>query len=456
MELESKLREPDQEPVTTGGPYPWGHFTQMKGQEPRVIVKAYGSTIVDAAGKEYIDGLAGLFLVNVGHGRKEIHEAIARQLEELEYYSLFMGFSNPPAIKLAQKLAEITPPGLNHSFFVNGGSEAVDTAFKIARQFHLREGKRRYKVISRRRAYHGVTMGALSANGVTPIRTPFEPLVPGFSHVSPPYCYRCEFGLSYPACDLQCAKAVEQEIVAQGPDTIAAFIAEPVIGSAGCIPPPPEYFPLVRQICDRHGVLLILDEVICGFGRTGKLFASEHWNVVPDLMTVAKGLGSGYVPIGATIAKNEVYEQFLGDDSATFSHGITFGGHPVACAAALANVEIILREKLAERAAEMGRYLMDGLKQLEKHPIVGEIRGLGMLIGIELVADRQTKRQFPPSARVGQQISAVAWEMGLMVRNNWDIMQLSPPLVLTKEEADRVVDILDRSFAQVQAKLGLS
>jgi adenosylmethionine-8-amino-7-oxononanoate aminotransferase len=299
-------------------------------------------------------------------------------------------------------------------------------------------------------------MGSLSANGVTPIRTPFEPLVPGFSHVSPPYCYRCEFGLSYPACDLQCAKAVEQEIVAQGPDTVAAFIAEPVIGSAGCIPPPPEYFPLVRQICDRHGVLLILDEVICGFGRTGKLFASEHWNVVPDLMTVAKGLGSGYVPIGATIAKNEVYEQFLGDDSATFSHGITFGGHPVACAAALANVEIILREKLAERAAEMGRYLMDGLKQLEKHPIVGEIRGLGMLIGIELVADRQTKRQFPPSARVGQQISAVAWEMGLMVRNNWDIMQLSPPLVLTKEEADRVVDILDRSFAQVQAKLGLS
>ena len=331
----------------------------LRSHPPLEITRGEGCWVWDSDGNRYLDAMAGLWCVNVGYGRHAIADAVADQMKRLPYYPLTQ--SHPPAAQLAGRLSELLPEGLDRVFLVNSGSEAVETALKIARQCarSRRPGENRYKIIARHRGYHGFTMGAMSATGQVARKQAFEPLVPGFLHVSPPDPYRCDHCAPKTECTLACANEFERAIRLEGPETVAAVILEPAIGGGGVFPAPPGYMERVREICDRYGVLMIVDEVITGFGRTGKLFAVEHSGVRPDLMTLAKGITSGYLPLGATIASRRVFETFLSgrDQSAKFTQVSTFGGHPCSCAAALANLEIITNERLWENAARVGPYL---------------------------------------------------------------------------------------------------
>ncbi|MBX6341936.1 MAG: aminotransferase class III-fold pyridoxal phosphate-dependent enzyme, partial [Thermomicrobiaceae bacterium] len=385
----------------------WLHFYQLhRATDPEqapIIVRGEGSKVWDTEGKEYIDALAGLFCVNVGYGRREIAEAMMAQLEQIHYVSPF-SFPNVPGTVLADRVANLAPTGPDSRvFFVSGGSEAVESALKLAKQYQRRRGQpTRYKTISRRVAYHGTTMGALSVNGLTAIRNQFGPLVPGARHVPPPYRYRCHLCQGRDGCTLACADEVARLIEFEGPETVAALIMEPVQNSGGAIPAPPGYFQRIREICDEYGVVMIMDEVICGFGRTGRWFGSDLYEVRPDIITVAKGITSAYAPLGAAIASRKIAEVFEGPESEPFMHGITFGGHPVSAAAALANLDIMERERLVERSAAMGDYLMQRLQEaLGDHPNVGDIRGAGLFIGIELVKDRETKEPMTGERLVG-------------------------------------------------------
>ncbi len=443
--------------------YSWLHFYQMQNlideRAPVVITRGEGCRVWDANGKEYLDALAGLFCVNVGYGRQEIIDAVTAQLQKISYVSPF-AFPNEPAIRLAQKLAEISPVGAGaRSFFVSGGSEAVESALKTAKQYQrLRGFGGRYKTISRRIAYHGTTMGALSVGGLTPIRNAFEPLVPGARHVPMPHRYRCDYCADHPQCIMQCVREVENAIEFEGAETIAALIMEPVQNAGGCIVPPDTYFPAIRELCSRHGIVMIMDEVICGFGRTGKMFGSEHWSIQPDIITCAKGLTSAYQALGAAIVSKEIADSFIGDEGKKLLHGITFGGHPVAAAAALANIEIIERENLVERAAETGKYFQAQLHHaLDAHPSVGDIRGLGLFIGIELVTDKRTRAQMPGGALMGW-LSQQLLERGLICRcdDRLDpVIQLSPPLIISKEEINRCVVIIEEVIGGLEKELGM-
>src|SRR5256714_3023461 len=358
--------------------------------EPIIYVRGRGATIPDATGREYLDGLAGLWNVNVGHGRTELADAASAQIKEIAYFSAYTGSSNVPAITLASRLVELAGNNFTGVFFTSGGAESNESAFKTARFFWKVQGKpNKTKIISRTHAYHGVTLAAMSATGMAIYQKMFGPLVPGFIQVAPPYAYRWQ-GDEEPG--LGAAAAVEQAILREGPDTVAAVIAEPVMGAGGVIVPPPSYFPRLREIWDRHGVLLIADEVITGFGRTGKWFALGHWGVEPDLVSFAKGVTSGYLPLGGVIASRHVHEAIESAPAdRKFMHAATYSGHPVCCAVGLRNVEIIETEGLAERAAVMGRRLLGGLEGLRDLPVVGDVRGLGMIGGVELVTDRNTK-----------------------------------------------------------------
>jgi adenosylmethionine-8-amino-7-oxononanoate aminotransferase len=349
---------------------PWRALANEAGK--RILVEGHGCIVKDIEGKEYIDGLAGLWLVNVGHGRKDIADAMAAQAATLAYASSSQT-TTVPAIQLATLLAEITPGDLSTVFFCSGGSEAVESAVKIARQYHYYRGEpKRAKIIGRRGSYHGATYGAMSVSGMRQLYEPYHsPFMHGTLHVSPPYCYRCDYRHTYPACDVYCVDAIAQMIEFEGAQTVAAVIAEPVSASNGIVIPPPEYLPRLREICDRYGVLLIVDEVINGFGRTGKMFASEHWQLVGDIMTIAKGLSSGYAPIAAAVCRPKVVEPFAHDKR--LSHLLTFGGQAVACAAALANIAILQNEGLVDNAATMGAYLLEQLQHLRSHPTVGDV-----------------------------------------------------------------------------------
>ncbi|MBM4087325.1 MAG: aspartate aminotransferase family protein, partial [Planctomycetes bacterium] len=300
----------------------------------------------------------------------------------------------------------------------------------------------------------GVTLGALSLNGTTAFRQPFEPLLPGVRHAPAAHCYRCELGLAYPACELRCAKEVETIIRWESPDTVSAMILEPVMGvRTGFAVPPREYLPEIRRICDRYGVLLIHDEVLTGFGRTGKTFACEHWNVTPDLMAMAKGLTSGYLPLGATAVKQVIAQKFIGEAAEhDFIHGHTFGGHPASCAAAIANLDLFDKEGLTDRAHRLGFYLREKLNELRKHPTVGDVRGIGMLFAIEFVKDKKTKEKFPPELGLMRRFRLRCWESGLIVRNEADLIALAPPLVLTREQADKIVAILEKVITELEQK----
>lgn len=422
--------------------------TDLDKKPPLVIREGKGCIVTDEHGREYLDAMAGLFCVNVGYGRHQIVEAAAEQMRRLPFYPLSQ--SHAPAITLAETLASILPHGLERAYFCNSGSEAVETALKLARQYgrQVHKGENRYKVIARYRGYHGFTMGALSATGQVARRRAFEPLIPGFSHVNPPDRYRCAHCQAAPACTLACADEIEARVRYEGPDTVAAIIAEPVIGGGGVIVSPDGYLQRLREICDRWGILLILDEVITGFGRTGLLFGCQHWDVVPDIMTVAKGITSGYAPLGAAITTQEVFTAFLGEpeEGVHFSQVSTFGGHPVACAAASANLEILLKERLWENAAVVGDYLRERLRMIH-HPWIGEIRGMGLLIGVELVRDQS---KTPLADKEMAAVSAAIKDAGVIVGRNVEtvpglcnVIILSPPLVLSKDEADRIAEAIE-------------
>ena len=422
-------------------------------EQQLVVVAAKDSTIVDADGKEYLDAMAGLWCVNVGYGRAELATVAAEQMQALAYYPHTA--MNVPAAALAERINGLLG-GDTHVYFVNSGSESNEAAFKFARQYmrHEHPAEVRYKTVSRYFAYHGTTLGTLAAGGMGERKAKFEPLGSGdFVHVAPPYCYRCPFGLTYPSCELACVKNVETAILGEGPETVAEVLVEPIMSGIGVAVPPDEYLPEVAAICRKYGLLLHVDEVINGFGRTGKMFGHEHWGITPDIVTIAKGISSAYLPIAATVVKNSVFESFYGDpaENRQVAQVNTYGGHPVAAAVALRNVEILEAEGLADRAAATGAYLIDGLRGLMSHQVVGDVRDKGLLIGVELVKDRTTKEPVD-----GQKIGAVVdfcRDHGVIVGRAGggsrvgNTIAVCPPLVITRAECDRIVDTLDRALA---------
>jgi putrescine aminotransferase len=420
---------------------------------PVILVGGQGAVLRDVRGREYIDGLSQLWNVNVGHGRRELADAAAAQMSEIAFVSNYTGQANVPAIRLARKLVEIAYPNLESVFFASGGAESNESAFKLARSYWRAQGyPEKVKIISRRFGYHGVSLGAMSATGIPGYWPQFEPRAPGFVQVAPPYCYHCELGLTRGHCPIDTAQDLEQAILREGPDTVAAFIAEPVMGAGGVIPPPDPYFPGVRDVCNRHDVLFIADEVITGFGRTGKMFALQHWNVRPDIMSFAKGVTSAYIPLGGIMidAKLSTWLRSLPADQ-PWMHAYTYSGHAVACAVALKNIEIIEREGLVRRSADMGAQLLAGLRALEDLPLVGETRGLGLMAAVELVADKGTHAVHPASAKVGPRVVAAARERGVLVRNRGDVICIAPPLVVSAEQVARIVDVLGQSIREVGA-----
>ncbi len=417
-------------------------------ESPVIFVKGEGAILTAIDGREYIDGLSCLWNVNIGHGRPELADAAAEQMRSLAFASNYTGSANVPAIKLATKLAEVAYPSLNAVYFTSGGAESNESAFKTARFFWKAHGRPdRVKIIARNWAYHGVTIAAMSATGMANYKRMFEPQAPGFLQINAPYRYRCQHCADQPDCNLGCANELEQAIEREGPETVAAFIAEPVQGAGGVIPPPPQYFPRIREICDQYDVLFIADEVITGFGRTGRLFALDHWGVEPDIMTFAKGITSGYLPLGGMMISDRVQRAILDVPIADrWMHAYTYSGHPTCCAVGLANLDIILDEKLADRAATMGRRMLDGLQRIADHPNVGEVRGLGMMAAVELVADKATRSPFEPAAKMGERVTHEFRQHGLFTRARGDVICLAPPLVTTEEQMDRLLAIVGQGI----------
>ncbi|HEY4866434.1 MAG TPA: aspartate aminotransferase family protein [Candidatus Dormibacteraeota bacterium] len=426
-----------------------------------VAVRAEGIYVYDESGKQYIDAIGGSYVVAVGHGVKEVTDAMHAQAEAVCFP--YVGtFTTQAEVDLASLVVDMAPPGLNKVFFLSGGSEATEVAIKMARKYHLLKGQgSRWRVIGRWQSYHGATIGAMSAGGHVGRRGDFEPYLLDFPHIDSPYCYRCPWHKTYPGCGLLCAHDLELTIRQSGVDTIAAFICEPISGSAlGALVPPPEYYRQIREICDKYDVLFIVDEVITGFGRTGANFAIQHYGVTPDLIVCGKGLGSGYMPLGAVIIHDKVAEAFEASDSALFT-GYTYSGHPVACAAGVAVIRYLQQHELVERARTYGAWFLDRLSALRSHPSVGDIRGMGMLAGIEFVADAQTRRPFPPELRFGGRVVSQAWERGLVIASETgtvegvagDHVMLAPPLIATKIELTQIIEILDAAISQVESEV---
>ena len=417
-----------------------------------VVTGGQGSTVFDADGTAYLDAMAGLWCVNIGYGRVELADVAAEQMRKLSYFPHTA--MNAPAAALADKINGLMGGGY-HTYFVNSGSEANEAGFKIARQYmkHEYRGEYRFKTVSRYFAYHGTTLATLDAGGMGERKAKFEPFSGDFVHVAPPYCYRCPFGLSYPGCGLACVKNMETTILGEGPETVAEVIVEPIMSGVGVAVPPDEYLPEVESLCHKYGILLHVDEVINGFGRTGKMFAHQHYGVSPDIIAIAKGISSAYMPIAATVVKNNVFESFYGDpaENRQVAQVNTYGGHPVAAAVALRNIEIMEAEQLADRAADVGKYLLDGLTSLKRREIVGDVRGKGLLLAVELVKDRATKE--PVEEAKITAIVDFCRANGLLVgrggggRRYGNTITFSPPLVITRAECDRIVDTLDRALA---------
>jgi adenosylmethionine-8-amino-7-oxononanoate aminotransferase len=439
----------------------WLHFTRMssyRDAEIPVIVRGDGCYLEDSKGNRYLDALAGLFAVNIGYGfGEEMGEAAAAQMRELPFYTNW-SYAHPRAIELAAEVASLAPGDLNRVFFVSGGSEAVESAWKLARQYHAVRGERRWKAISRRIAYHGTTMGALSINGIASLRTPFEPLVPDVLHVRntnryhrPPVETEAEF-TAFLLEDLE--STIEQT----GAETVAMVIMEPVQNAGGSYTPPEGYFQGVREICDRYGILLCCDEVITGFGRLGAWFASERYDIRPDIVTSAKGLSSAHAAIGAVIVRDAVMEPFL-EGTQMYAHGITFGGHPVMAAVALKNIEIMKRERIVEHVAEQQDAFRSTLAQLLDLPIVGDLRGTGFFYALELVKDKDTRETFSDEeceTLLRDFLSPRLFERGLICRaddRGDPVVQISPPLVAEQAEFDEIVSILGDVLAEASERM---
>jgi hypothetical protein len=429
----------------------WMHFSRLATYETHevpVIVRGEGAYVWDQYGKRYLDGLAGLFTSQLGHGRTELAEAGAKQASTLAYFPLWT-YAHPRAIELADRLADYAPGDLNRVFFTSGGSEAVESAWKLARQYFRLTGEpQRTKVISRNIAYHGTSMGALSITGIPDLKTPFEPLVPGAIKVPNTNFYRAElFADDEVAFGQWAADEIERAILREGANTIAAVFLEPVQNAGGCFPPPPGYFQRVREICDRHGVLLVSDEVICAFGRLGQWFGADRYEYQPDIITVAKGLTSGYAPLGAMIASDRLVQPFL-KEGASFLHGFTFAGHPVSCAVALANLDVFEGEQILQHVQATEGAFRAALEGLYDLPIVGNVRGAWFFYGIELVKDKETRLSFndEESERLLRgYLSGALFEAGLICRaddRGDPVVQLSPPLICAQEEIDFIASTL--------------
>jgi adenosylmethionine-8-amino-7-oxononanoate aminotransferase len=436
----------------------WMHFTRMGAYataDVPIVVRGEGCYVYDEHGKRYLDGLSALYCVNVGHGRVELAHAAADQAKELGFYTNW-SYAHPPAIELATRVAELAPGNLNRVFFTSGGSEAVESAWKLAKAYHAARGEpSRHKLIARNLAYHGTSMGALTATGLSPLRVPFEPLTPGGHHVPNTNSYRWPHDRD----PLWAADAIEEAIEFEGPSTVAAVILEPVQNGGGCFVPQEGYFERVREICDRHGVLLISDEVICSWGRLGCWFGSERYGYQPDMITTAKGITSAYVPMGALIAGDHLAEPFLHGKS-IFNHGFTFGGHPVACAVAHANIDLIDEEGLNDRVRENESRLRATLESLRDIPIVGDVRGAGYFQAVELVKDQDTKETF--NADESEELlrgflSGELYKRGLICRTDDrgdPIVQLSPPLIAGEEQFEEIEAVLRPVLSEASERIG--
>jgi hypothetical protein len=439
----------------------WMHFSRLGtygvDNPVRVMQRGKGCYVYDSNGKRYLDGLAGLFAVQIGHGRKELAEAGARQAETLEYWPIWT-YAHEPGIELAARLADLAPGDLNRVFFTTGGSEAVESALKLARAYFKAIGQgTRTKVISRLTTYHGTTMGALAITGIPALRTAFEPLMPGAVHVPNTNRYRHPLGDDEKAFMLAITDAIEEAIVFQGPETVAAVYLEPVQNAGGCFVPPAGYFARVREICDKYGVLLVSDEVICAFGRLGHWFGAERYDYLPDMITCAKGITSGYAPLGAVICRDFLAEPFL-EGKASFAHGLTFAGHPVSCAVALANLDVFEREDILGHVLREEPELRSRLDALRELPIVGDVRGAGFFWALELVKDQATKESFAPAEReelLRGFLLPRFLDAGLVVRaddRGEPVVQLSPPLVAGHEEFDFIAATLRTTLAEAWEK----
>lgn len=430
--------------------HPMTHPGTVRDAPPDIIARGDGSWIWDVDGHRLVDAVGGLWCANLGFGRREIRDAIVAQLDELPFYNTFRGANHPRAIELSQRLVRLMEAdGVGAVHFSSGGSDAVDSALKLARQYWKVVGQRdRTKFISLRQGYHGVHFGGASVNGNTPFRRAYEPLLPGCFHVDTPWLYRNPYTQDPEQLGRICAELLEREIVFQGPDTVAAFIAEPIQGAGGVIVPPPNYWPLVREVCDRHGVLLIADEVVTGFGRTGHMFGTRLWGVKADMWCLAKGISSGYVPLGATAVSARVIQAFNGADPVlgTIMHGYTYGAHPVAAAAALATLDIIEAENIPARAAREGSYLLERLHAMQRFRIVGDVRGVGLMAGIELVADKRTRASFARGAPELTRVHREAYRRGAMLRLSGANIIISPALTIERAQTDLLCDALEGAF----------
>lgn len=437
--------------------YIWHPFTQMQEYaktRPLVIERGEGSYLIDIEGNRYLDGVSSLWVTVHGHNKKELNDAIKAQVDQIAHSTL-LGLANVPSILLAKKLVEITPPGLNKVFYSDSGSTAVEIALKMAFQYWKQKDggifRGKTKFISLGEAYHGDTIGSVSVGGMELFHDIFRPLLFDRIHVPAPYCYRCPLDLSRPSCDMNCVQSVE-EVMARNNGEIAAMIVEPLVqGAAGMIVAPDGYLKRIRELCSRYNILLIADEVAVGFGRTGKMFACEHEGVIPDLMCLAKGITGGYLPLAATLATEEVYGVFLGAhrECKTFFHGHTYTGNPVACAAALANIKLFEDNKVIEELGKKISLLEQGLKHFYGLPHVGDIRQKGMMVGIELVADKETRKPYPWEDNMGHRVILEARKNGLVIRPLGNVIVLMPVLSMSIPELGRVLDITFNAITTV-------
>ncbi len=423
-------------------------------KNPFIMARADGVHYWDVNGKRYLDALSGIYVVSVGHNNRRVIDAIRRQFDTLTFSPPMHG-TNPLAVQLANLLAELAPGDLSTVKFQCGGSEVTEAAIKLARQYHKLTGSPgKYKIISRYMSWHGSTMGSLSASGLKSRKTVNEPLAPGFLHVFPPTCYRCPFGKTYGECGITCATLINDVIEMEDPSTVAAIIVEPIGHTGGIIDPPEEYLPILREVCDRHNVLLIFDEIITGIGRTGQMFAADTFGVIPDVLCIAKGLGGGYAPISAMICRRPIADAFWGPiaENPGFVEGHTFEGNPISCAAGLAVLQEIIERDLCANARVQGARLRAGFERLaKKHGVIGDIRGKGLFLGIEFVRNPATKERFPADTAFGVRVGRRALEHGLLTRFDPHWLAVGPSLISTAENIDEIVAILDRSMGEVLA-----
>jgi len=419
------------------------------------LVKGKGVYVWDSDGRRYIDALASLWNVAIGHGRPEVARAVARQMRTLEYAPTLLGFSSEPAVRLAARLARLAPKGLTRVTFTSGGSEANETVIRLVRLYwRLRGRPDKIQIVALNRAYHGSSTGAASLTGMTAFHHYYEPMMPGVLRMARPFCYRCELGLTYPQCALACADELERLVEREGADRIGAFIAEPVQGVGGVVAPPPGYFERIREICDRHDILMVVDEVITGFGRLGTWFGIERWKTIPDMLVFAKAVTSGYLPLGGVLLREEIFQAMLqAGPGFSLHHGFTYSGHPAACAAALANLDIIEGEKLLPAVRKKAPHFAKRLQALAQSPLVGEVRCAGLMAALELVCDKPSKQPFPEAARVPWRIRSAALRRGVIVRASADTIVVCPPLIVTPAQIDTIARVLQEALAEVAAEL---